>query len=349
MAAGRPLGRVVLWSATFLAATTLGIAWALHSAKMRPDEVLRMLTLSPAAIALLALFSLGIYAADFLRFKAHSWALGVPMRWRAGIDAVVANFLFSWITPGAAFGAPAAIVMLTRHGVSWDAATLIAFGKSAGGAAVLLAVAALLMVCGLSPNAPAVLIMVLLPGISVVGGWLLVLVIGAAWPERTVAILKRGVDAVSRNRVLGGWFARRIVKPSTDFMVKIVVRLGVFGKQGARVYAVMLLSHLVYFAMFVSVAVVLADAVGGRAIGRIAGLSTIYLAGTYFAPTPGGAGLSEAAAQVFFGGVLEPRAAVALTLAFRIVTFYFQIVVGAVYMAVVGGIHEIAGWRAQNA
>ena len=61
----------------------------------------------------------------------------------------------------------------------------------------------------------------------------------------------------------------------------------------------------------------------------------------YVAPTPGGAGLAEGAAQGFFGALLPTAGAVVAVLLFRALTFYLYMVVGVLHVAWVGGLGAI--------
>ena len=67
----------------------------------------------------------------------------------------------------------------------------------------------------------------------------------------------------------------------------------------------------------------------------------IFLAFTYVAPTPGGAGLSEAAAGTFFGALLSPADCLWVVVFFRSLTLYGHIVFGMLYLLTIGGIREI--------
>jgi uncharacterized membrane protein YbhN (UPF0104 family) len=51
-------------------------------------------------------------------------------------------------------------------------------------------------------------------------------------------------------------------------------------------------------------------------------------------PTPGGAGPSEAAAVVMFGDLLPPADAILVVAVFRVATFYLQVVIGVVFLAI---------------
>ena len=58
-------------------------------------------------LLVLGMLVVGLYVTDVLRYKALARATSVHITWRAGLDASVANFVFSNITPGSTFGVPA--------------------------------------------------------------------------------------------------------------------------------------------------------------------------------------------------------------------------------------------------
>jgi uncharacterized membrane protein YbhN (UPF0104 family) len=93
--------------------------------------------------------------------------------------------------------------------------------------------------------------------------------------------------------------------------------------------------------VLVAIAVVLAEAFGASSLPHAIGISIVYAAFTYVAPTPGGAGLSEAAATVFYGSILSAHDAMLVVLLFRALTFYLHIVVGVIYVGIIGGTGQI--------
>ena len=104
--------------------------------------------------------------------------------------------------------------------------------------------------------------------------------------------------------------------------------------------------HVAYYACFVGTLVALLRGLG--AIGTVAtvGSAVVYKCFTYFAPTPGGAGLSEAAATSFFGHVVAPADAVIAVVPFRSATFYLHIGLGLVYLPFVSIAQAASSQRA---
>ncbi|MEZ4464087.1 MAG: lysylphosphatidylglycerol synthase transmembrane domain-containing protein [bacterium] len=274
---------LLLGSLAFVGFAVAGIAFALRGT---PPAGLG--ALGGAAWSALAVLVVAIYGLDAWRYRVLGSAAGVALAWPAALEASVANFFFSWLTPGSALGAPAAIFTLHRRGVPLAAAGLIAFGKSATGTLVLLGLAFAALALGLGPAPTDALVVPLASGAGIV-----------------VAALAVPV-AASRLPPLRRWLAR----PRPGWRGR--VGAGLHGAAGrlaglrAGTYSLIFLSHLAYFAAFVGVAVLAVSALGGQPVPRVVGASTVFTAFSYVAPTPGGAGLSEGAAGLFFGGSSGP-------------------------------------------
>lgn len=329
---GRPregTARFGLFLAVWLLLIAAGVIWAVRSSGSSLRDLGALLGFPAPTVVLLLALCLGLYLSDVERYRLFGRALGVVVTRRAGFDAAVANVFFSWTTPGAAFGMPAAIVMLRRHGVPWDVATLISFGKSMTSAAFLLAAAFAVLAAGLGPGSSGEIRLVLTIGAGVVAAWLAIPLVGALFPRRALAL----IDRLGR----GG----RLAAGLRDG----VERLAGLRAAGAPLLAGLAVAHAVYFVLLIGIGVVLALALGAESWPRAAGVSTVFVAFSYVAPTPGGAGLSEAAAVPFYGAILPPAEAVVLVLLYRALTFYLQIAVGALYLPFAGGIGDIVARR----
>jgi uncharacterized protein (TIRG00374 family) len=337
----RSRARLVMFMALFVALAGTGIAWGIHAGRVTTRDLAALARLPAATLVALGVLAIGLYAVDLARYRVFGWAIGDAVSWRAALDASVANFFFGWITPGAALGAPAAIVMLGRRGVSWEGAALIAFGKSMTGTAVLVGLAFVAAALGLGPGLDGGVRAVFASGLGVLAAVMLVPIAGAVWPAWTIRQVDRLEGSLARRRGLAGPRARRFTARACEALRTTVRRLAHLRAGGPAVPLAILAVHLAYLAVFVAVAVVLARAFGAASLRRAIGTSTLYAAFTYVAPTPGGAGLSEAVATRFYGAILAPRSAVLVVLLFRSLTFYLQIAVGAVYLGVVGGTREI--------
>ena len=333
--------RLGLFLALFVGLAGAGIAWALRSSDVSLRDLAALWRLPVTTLVALGALCTSLYLTDVMRYRAFGRAVGEPLPWRAAWDASVANFFFSWITPGAALGAPAAIVMLGRRGVSWEGAAVIAFGKSLTSTVVILAVSFVVFAAGLGPALDRSALVVLTVGIGLFVATLAVPMIGALWPAPTIRRIDRIEAWLARRRMFAGERRQRIVARIGEGLRETVRRLAKLRAGGAAVAVSLIASHLLYLAVLVAIAVTLAVSFGATALPEAIGISIVYVAFTYVAPTPGGAGLAEAAATLFYGSILPARDAVLVVLLFRALTFYLEIVVGIVYLGIVGGMRQI--------
>jgi len=328
--------RLALFVALFIVLAGGGIWYGVRSSGVTMHDVGALWRLPVITLVVLGVLCVLFYVADMFRYRFVGRAVGEHVSWRAALDATIANFFFSWITPGAALGAPAAIVMLGRRGVPWDAAALIAFGKSLTGTAVLILLAFLVLALGLGPDLDGRILAVFTTGIGVVAAMLLVPIVGAIWPAaslRTIARLEIWLLARKRGHKLSARFCAGL-RSAVERLAKL--RTG-----GKLILLLILLAHLADLGVLVAIATLLAHAFGATSIPQAIGISTVYAAFTYVAPTPGGAGISEAVGPAFYGSILNPHDAVLVVLLFRALTFYLHILVGIVYLGIVGGTRQI--------
>lgn len=335
--------KLVLFGLSFVVLTVGGAAWALVRAPISWHDLAVVTRLSAPAIALLIGCTFATYGADVLRYRAVGRAVGVTVPWRAALDTSVANFFFSWLTPGSTFGVPATIYMLGRRGVPWDATVVIAFGKAFTGVAVVVTASVVMIGLGLGPRYDGHLLAVVLFGGAIFallfGG-----LIGAALRP---APAKRGLARVF------GWLSRRLgharfVDTGQRVTLAAVDRLATLRTGGLAPLGYLALTHALYFAATAGVGVVLLTGFGAAIDARAVCAVVVYLAFTYLAPTPGGAGFAEAMAVPFFGPLLPAEQAVAFVLCFRGLTLYVQVVFAVPYLLVIGGVGEILARAARR-
>ncbi len=329
--------RLVLYAGLFVLLTLAGAVWALSRAPISLSDLDVIWNLPARDIALLTALCAGIYVADVMRFRSVATAVGTHVPWRAGFDASVANFFFSWITPGATFGVPATIFMLGRRGVPWDATVAIAFAKSFTGVAVIVLMSLAFLALGLGPDYDGSVLTVVIFGGSIFVLLFGLLAIAAFRPEPAKRVIAR----------VFGWLIRRFhggkrLRSAEDVTKQSIDRLVGLRRAGALKFAWVIVTHILYFSAFAGVGVVMLGAFGGTMDFRAFAATMIYLAFCYLAPTPGGAGFAEAMALPFFGPLLPADKAVMFVLCYRGLTLYLQIGFAIPYMAVVGGIGEIA-------
>jgi len=316
--------------AGFAGLTMLGAIWAAPPTGAITRSLRELAALGPAALAVLGVLAIAVVVAEMLRFFVIGRALGVRVSARAALDATIANNLMTWISPGGLLGEPAAVYVLGRRGVAWDAALVICFGKFATSFAFIMGLACVLLALGFGPHvatwAIAPIAATVALGVVLIG----TLVVGAVWP----AAAHRRIDAIAAR--LARWpRASRAIASSARGAID---RLAAFGRGGAPGRLAILASHLIYYGAYVGLLVALAAMFDARSLAAIIPLAVIYQGFTYIAPAPG---IPEAGAAAFFGGVLGDADAFVVVLLFRALTAYFQIALGLVYLPLVGALRGI--------
>ncbi len=324
--------KVFAFGLSFVLLSLGGAYYAMWSSGAGLSNLQILSQMSATQLGLLTLLCVGIYATDLLRYRALGRAVGEPISNRAALDASVANFFFSWITPGSTFGAPASIYMLGRRGVPWDAAVVVAFGKAFTGVALICFASLVLVALELGPEFDPRLLGLVFFG----GGVFLVIVsligVAAVRPEGAKLLVSRFFTRLAGSQERS-WVASmgRVTQQCIDRLACL---------HGGLALLLVALSHILYFAVFAGVALVLIDAFGGEVNVAAVATTIVYIAFTYIAPTPGGAGFAEAMALPFFGHILPAQEAVLMVLSFRALTLAIQLVFGMPYLLVVGGVRE---------
>ena len=327
---------LLIFGGSFTLLTVGGAALALWRAPVGWNELGAVWRLSRPAIAVMILATLATYAADSARYRALGRALGVGVSWRAALDTSVANFLFSWLTPGSTFGVPATIYMLGRRGVPWGATVVIAFGKAFTGVALLVLIALGLVLAGLGPRYDGRLVATVIFGGTIFTLLFAALIVAAVRPIGAKRVVARGFAWLGRR----GRGARWIASAGT-VTADAIDRLAALRHGGAGPLVRLALAHLAYVTAIAATGVALMTAFGGAVDVRTTSAVIVYLAFTYLAPTPGGAGFAEAMAVPFFGPLVADGQAVAFVLCFRGLTLYVQVVFAVPYLLVAGGVGEI--------
>jgi uncharacterized membrane protein YbhN (UPF0104 family) len=266
--------------------------------------------------------------------------VGQLVTYRTALETSIANDFFSWITPGAALGAPAAVFIMGRRGVPWDTATIICFGKSMIGAALILLLTFLCLILGISPVLHPAFTILLLYASGVVSLVLGLPILAAVKKEQTVALLRLGKlrlhqvksESKLKKRLL------KLLEETTNTVNRLHQLLRTRGLGWAVLVAFI---HLPYFVVYGAILVVLLVNFDAQVSTSLMGVATVYLGFIYVAPTPGASGLSEATAASFFGGFTGAQAAFWVVILFRLVTVYLHLLVGALYFFWVGGVKEI--------
>lgn len=335
--------KLVLFVALFVALTLAGTWWSLSRAPVRLSDLGVVLGLPMPMLVLLGALLLGIYASDVLRYRALGRAVNAPVTWRAGLDASVANFIFSNITPGSTFGVPATVYMLGRRGVPWDAAIVMTFAKAFTAASLIAAVALGFVVSGLSPfDQRFVGVVIFTTSVLVILSGLVIA--GACRPASARRLLAWCVERLRARFSRAAW-------PTSLEQIGLhtIDRLSLLRTGGVRPLAFLAATHLLYFTIFSGIGVVLIGAFGGEIGARAFAASWVYIAFVYYlTPTPGGAGFAEATAIPFFGGLLPADQAVMMMLCFRGLTLYLHVLVGIPYLIGVGALGAIVSRAGRN-
>lgn len=336
-----PKLKLLLLGLLFVSLTLLGIGWAMRSSGASLSSASKLLELPTATLLLAAALSLSVLISDLARFWLASRTVRHPISWRACTDAAIANIFFAWITPGSAMAEPATIYAMTRHKIPVDAAATITFVKTIVSVTILMTLAFTIMVTGYGPDLPWYLYSPFASGTGVFAGILFVFWWGVRYPHHIVPRLARLADAVSaksQGRAPRLERAAASLHTHTEATLKRMARYHEYSRAN---FLALALASTLHHLCFVGVLVTLGVALGAISATRLGALGIVYQTFTYMAPTPGGAGLSEASAQVFFQGVIQPQEAILMVTAYRTMTFYAQILIGLIYLPMIGALSGV--------
>jgi len=313
--------------AAFVVFTVAGVWWAMPPWSTLARSLDELVDLGAVKGAFLVGFAAIVLAVEMIRMIVFGRVIGVRVGLRAAFDASIANDLFSWISPGAMLGEPAAVYVMARRGVPVDAALAISFGKFATSFALFMGLAFVLLLLGYGPALPqwAVLAVVITIGFgcALVGSF----VIGTLWPAPTL----RAIDRLERRlrRWLPGPLAGRAIGRSADVVRGSIERLSALRSVGLAGWLAITASHALYYGAYVGLLIALAGLFGAESFTPLIPIAILYQAFTYIAPAPG---IPEAGAAAFFGGLLTDANAVVVVLLFRALTAYLQIALALIYL-----------------
>jgi len=333
--------RLVLFILLFIGLTVAGVWWAATSAKFDWNALKTLATLTLSTQILLAFLTVGLLAMETFRFWIFGWAIGVRMRIVTAWDAAISNCFFAWVTPGSAMADPASIYMLGKGGVPWDAAALLTFVKSITSMVLCISLSMIFLAMGYGPDMNLFLWIPFVSGIGILSVLSAVMLLGAFWPDFLMRNFLHWKDKAASWRWTSGPRLTRIVDALYKHTKLAVDRLRLFRQSGIGVMLFLLSVHVVYYVVFIGTLIVLLCAFGATLFSGIIPNAVIYQGFTYVAPTPGGAGISEATAVLFFGEFLQPKNAVLAVVLYRSLTFYLQIIIGAIYLPFIGGIRGV--------
>ncbi len=332
--------RFVLMLAGFVLFTVAGVWWTMPPWAVLARAVHELYGLGLGKGLALAGCAAVVLVVEMIRMIVFGRVLGVRVGLGAAFDASIANDLFSWISPGAVLGEPAAVYVMARRGVPVDAALAISFGKFATSFALFMTLACVLLGLGYGPAIPrwAVLSLVCALGFgcALVGSF----VVGTMAPGPT----QRALDRLER--ALGRWFAgplaTRAIGKSAQVVRGSLARLAALRSIGVGGWLAIAASHVLYYGAYIGLLVVLAWMFDADSLAAIVPIAILYQAFTYIAPAPG---IPEAGAGAFFGGQLSDGGAVVVVLLFRALTAYVQIALALVYLPAGGLLHALVDSR----
>jgi len=336
--------RRAAWLVALVALGAAGVAWAAPSVAEVRSALARLAGLGGWAPALVVVGTAVLIATEALRIAAVGRIVGVRIAAVTAIDAAVANHVLTAVTPSAGLGEPAVAYVLGRRGVPWDAAVVIPFVKFTTSFVFIFAVGAVLVATGHGPrpgswlSLPAALALL---GLAVAMG---ALVAGGVRPTTARRVIDGAGRFLARRRWFAGARAQARLVRLADGARAAVDRLASLRAGGVRAAAILVAVHAVYYLGYVVTLLALASMLTAAPASAVLARSLTYLCWVFVAPTPGGAGLGEAGAVLFFGDLMPAPDAVAVVVGFRLATLYLPVVLGALYapgrLAVGQGLHD---------
>lgn len=336
-----PKLKLLLLGLLFVSLTLLGLGWAMRSSDTSLSSLAKLRQLPWPTLLLAAALSVAVLASDIARFWLSSRTVRAPISWRVCTDAAIANIFFAWITPGSAMAEPATIYAMTRHKTPIDAAATITFVKTIVSVTILMTLAFAIMVTGYGPDLPWYLYSPFASGTGVFAGILLMFWWGVRYPHHITPRLERFAQYIHQKSA--GRYPRleRAASSLHTHTQATLARMASYRQYSRAHFAALAVASALHHLCFVGVLVTLGAALGATSPLHLGALGIVYQTFTYMAPTPGGAGLSEASAQAFFQGVIPAQEAILMVTAYRTMTFYAQILLGLIYLPMIGALSGV--------
>ncbi len=314
----------------FFLLTAAGLTWLL----MRNGDAnflevgLLQIVSRPGLLLLLVVLLLLEWYSDYLRYYVLARYLGVSMPFRFGIKIVFANLFFSYLTPGATFGAPVTIYMMKKNGAKLPNAIALAVIKSfllffvmlAGGVVVFLfgdfalslSTQRLLWVCAGFISLLLVLLLVIIFRPKVASRW------------NAFLFEKMRAFALHRNHPVD-----RLQRMEQGFNTTLQA-FATFGASGFwAIFLAIFTTCLNLFFVF-AISVTLLFALGFEISSSQAWYySFLYYFLIAFAPTPGASGLAEGGGYLFFQHLGPMSLVSSYVVLWRLLTCYLVIAIGA--------------------
>lgn len=323
--------RQVGWLVGLLALGALGI-WIAAPDWGSVERALERLRTAPlAAGAVLVGGALGLVITEAIRIRVIGRLIGADIGWRDSVDAAVANQVMTAVTPTVGLGEPSVAYVLRKRGIAMDIAVAVPFIKFATSLALVFAIGTALVIVGFGPPVAGLVTggaLAVFATIAVVTG---LFVAVCAHPERGPRFIAAVTGWLGRRRRLQRWRTR--IDKIREIGDAAVGRLAGLRGVGAGGLLLLTLVHLVYYLAYVAPLVVLACVLADPPLVTLTLRSLVFLCFMFAAPTPGGAGASEAAAGLFFADLVPVADAIAIVAVFRASTFYLQLAIGVTYVS----------------
>lgn len=337
--------RFALMVAFFVTCTVLGVWWAAPTGDIVSKTGAALAALGVSKLVLLVAIGLAAIAAEMYRLYVFGRVIGVHVGARAAFDASVANDLFSWISPAGLAGEPASVYVMSRRGVPFDGALAITFAKFATSFALIYGVSAGLLFAGYGPPiahwAILSIAITILFGVGLCGSFLA----GTLWPKPFGRLVDRIEVWLLRRWLCRGPLGTRVVTASAKAMRGAIDRLALYRDVGIGGWLAMTASHLLYYGVYIGLLLVLAWMFDAQSLAAVLPIAVIYHGFTYIAPAPG---IPEAGAALFFGSQFSDANALIVVLLFRALTAYLQVLLGLIYLPVIGSLRAILTRRPAN-
>lgn len=308
--------------AVVIALVIAGAWWAVPSRAELGAAASRLAAVSPAWLVIAGLLALAPTVVEAARVRLVARLFGARVSTASAIDAAAANSFFTAITPAAGLGEPAvAWVLRKRAGVERDVAMAVPLAKFTTSFVAVFVAGALVFALGGGPPRP----------------WLRVT---GALACAAAALVMLGVIALARRPALARRALAQLGRLAPRFAGNLAVHalpsLERMAALPARALGPLVLAHVAYFAAYVAPLAIVCEALAPGTGATAWPRALAYLCATFLAPTPGGAGVAEASAAVFFGDLIGRADAVVAVIAFRAARFVAQVVVCGAFLAVRG-------------
>ena len=310
---------------SFIVLVLAGIAFALSYFKVSHNILRHLSSFSWWQFTIITFVAMGIYLVDAIRYKVFARAFKVELSIKDCFEASIANFFFAWITPGSSLGAPATIYLLKKKGISTTNATLVAFGKSLTGLGLFLPFAFLVFLAKKESFQSHLLLDVMAYNVAVYSIVPVLSIVFSLQGGR----LEKWLKAMHQKKQDG------IFHKLVTFLLDIIEKTKPVLERGLFWTLIFIMCHILYFSFFPLVGALILNFMNADFIESFYS-SLFYTAASITVPTPGGAGISEGTGAFFFSHLVSVEKAVFMTLFFRFLTFYLQIIVGLIYFAKIG-------------